>query len=315
MKKFISTKMKVFISFLIVISVGCYIAAAVTLYNSDYKLSNYVNEWKFHDFRVGWNFDWDYYISSGVIEKDLPSTIENIILKSTSSDLSFEFYNEDKLKIEVSGDFDGGYEYTDGVRNISINNNEVFIEANESYKVRGLKIKLFIPSRYKGNISLTSTSGEIRGTGGDLNKINISTQSGDIETNNLTANILEFTSTSGEIYASNLKSSNSQIKSSSGDIDILGNTGDASINTTSGKVEINISELNKNLNISTSSGDVSLQIPPNANYKLGYTTSSGDLKGSVGNINIESGRTYSITNGDGSNSINVNTTSGDLDIN
>lgn len=315
MKKFISTKMKIFITFLIVLSVGCYIAAGVTLYNSNYKLSDYVNNWDFHDWRIGWNFDWNEYNSSGIIEKDLAPTVENINLKSTSSDLSFQFYNESKLKVEVSGHFDRNYDFNEGIHNFSLTDKDILIEANESHRSSSLNIKVFIPSSYKGNISITSTSGEIKCTGGDINQLTINSLSGDIETYNVITKSSTLSSTSGKIYSSNLNSLNTQVKTTSGDIDIIGNIGDASINTSSGEISLNLSSLNKNLDISTSSGEVELDIPSNENYKLNFTTSSGDLGGSFGNVNIESGRTYSVTNGDGSNSINVKTTSGDLDIN
>ena len=44
MKSFMSRKMKIFLSVLAIISLTSYISAAIVLYNSDFKLSNYINK-------------------------------------------------------------------------------------------------------------------------------------------------------------------------------------------------------------------------------------------------------------------------------
>ena len=45
MKNFMSRKMKIFLSVLAIISLASYVSAAIVLYNSDFKISNYINKW------------------------------------------------------------------------------------------------------------------------------------------------------------------------------------------------------------------------------------------------------------------------------
>ena len=53
MKKLISTKMKVFMVFLLIASITCFTTAMVTLYNSNFKLSDYTN---FDNRDLGWDY-------------------------------------------------------------------------------------------------------------------------------------------------------------------------------------------------------------------------------------------------------------------
>ena len=45
MKKFMSHKMKIFLSVLTTLSILCYISAAIVLYNSNFNFSSYSNDW------------------------------------------------------------------------------------------------------------------------------------------------------------------------------------------------------------------------------------------------------------------------------
>lgn len=320
MKKFISTKMKIFMTFLLTISIVCYIAAGVTLYNSDYKVANYVENWDWNDWNhwndwsIGWGNHWDNYNSSGSINQDLASTVENININASSADVSFQFSNQENIQIQVKGNFSGSYNYTNGIKNIIANEKEITIEANESHNCKSLHIEVLIPTSYKGNITINSQSGEVKGTGGDLNALTINTSSGDIQTYNVISKSTNLSANSGTIYLSDFNSASTQVKTSSGDIEINGSIGDASVSANSGEVELKLHSIGKNSDINTTSGSVELTLPTSENYKLNYTTSSGNLDGSFGNVNVESNRAYSVTNGDGSNSINVKTTSGDLDL-
>ena len=43
-----SRRMKIFLSILTTIFLGCYLAAGIVLYNSNYKLLNYIDEFPFN---------------------------------------------------------------------------------------------------------------------------------------------------------------------------------------------------------------------------------------------------------------------------
>lgn len=322
MKKFISTKMKIFMALLASISVGCYIAAAIVLYNSDFKLANYIDEIDTHfknidnsfDMHMGWR-DWNNSNSFGTIEKDFPTSIENLNINSSSADIGIKFYDGSTIKVDISGDFYNNYNYEDGLRAFDISNNLVTIDTNESNRCRSLNITIYVPSSYKGNVNLTSQSGDLNIIDGDLAKTNLSTHSGDIDISNLTSQDLTINATSADIYASNITSTKSNIMTSSGDIDIIGSLGDAKAGSSSGEVSLSLHSLGKNSNFSSTSGDIYLNIDRAIGYNLSFSTSSGELNGSDSNRNSGSKSNHTITNGDGSSVITVSTTSGDLEIN
>ncbi|MGG7178165.1 DUF4097 family beta strand repeat-containing protein [Clostridium paraputrificum] len=322
MKKFISTKMKIFMALLASISIGCYIAAAIVLYNSDFKLANYIDEIDGHfnrmdngfNMHMGWR-DWNDSNSFGTIEKDFPTSIENLNVNSSSADIDIQFYEGSTIKVDISGNFYSNYSYEDGLRSFDISNNLVTIDTNEGNRCSSLNVKIYIPSIYKGNVNLTTQSGDLNIIGGDLAKINLSTHSGDIDISNLISQDLTINATSADIYASNTNSTKSNIMTSSGDIDIIGSLGDTKVGSSSGEVSLSLNSLGKTSNFSSTSGTIYLNIDKTIGYNLSFSTSSGELNGFGSNRNSGNRNNHTITNGDGSNAITVSTTSGDLEIN
>ena len=77
--------------------------------------------------------------------------------------------------------------------------------------------------------------------------------------------------------------------------------------STSGEVDLALRKCPDKIELTTVSGDVDLELPRNAGFTLRYSTASGDLES---DFPLTAGRTY----GDGSGSITIDTTSGDLKI-
>ena len=77
--------------------------------------------------------------------------------------------------------------------------------------------------------------------------------------------------------------------------------------STSGEVDLALRKCPDKIELTTVSGDVELELPRNAGFTLRYSTASGDLES---DFPLTAGRTY----GDGSGSITIDTTSGDLKI-
>ena len=92
-----SKKMKIFLSALTTIFIGCFLAAGIILYNSDYKLLNYIgHNWDFNwDF--DWNWDWDHYDydnSSDFTESrdiSFDDSLSSISVNTTSIDVFIKY--------------------------------------------------------------------------------------------------------------------------------------------------------------------------------------------------------------------------------
>lgn len=93
----------------------------------------------------------------------------------------------------------------------------------------------------------------------------------------------------------------------SGKIDLDGSFRQVTGGSTSGEVDLALRKCPDKIELTTVSGDVELELPRNAGFTLRYSTASGDLES---DFPLTAGRTY----GDGSGSITIDTTSGDLKI-
>ena len=168
--------------------------------------------------------------------------------------------------------------------------------------------EITVPNITAGNVSLTSTSGNVEietiGTekNGSAGDINIATTSGNITLKQLTGET-NIGSTSGFVNVETI-TGNVQITSTSGDITVQHIDGNAAVSCTSGNAKI--MEGNGDRSVSTTSGDVTID---GADGSWQIETTSGDvrIKGQNDNGSIET------TSGDVS--LEVVELNGTLDIN
>ena len=309
MKNFMSRKMKIFLSVLTTLTILCYISAAIVLYNSNFNFSSYSD-----NLHGQLHFGWGNYNSMGTVEKELPQTVQNIYLSTTSSNYSVKFYSGTTLKIDISGDFLSNFTYSDGLSRTEVTDSNVFIETNDNLIFSDLDVTVYIPDTYKNLLSIKSSSGESSVTGGNLKNLLLSSASGDIDLYNVEATDTSLETLSGIINASTIKTNKSLIKTSSGDISINGVLGETAVSSASGSVDLNLSELSGTSNFSTQSGGVDLIIPNEIGYKVNFSSTSGEISGKNLNVDIKNNNTYSFTSGNGSKLITVRTISGDLNL-
>lgn len=176
--------------------------------------------------------------------------------------------------------------------------------------------EITMPDVMAGNVSLASTSGNVRvekidtngnGTAGD---INIATTSGDIAVKQLVGET-NIASTSGYVNAETI-TGNAQIATTSGDITVQHIDGNAAFSSTSGNAKI--MEGSGDRSVSTSSGDVTID-GADGLWKI-HTTSgevritgqndNGSIETTSGDVNLEvvelSGR------------LDINTSSGSVNV-
>lgn len=306
-KKFISTKMKIFMLVLFLLSITFYVSGCITLVQSGYKLSDYADELHLtpeifensFDFN---KFNFDFNTSSISNDYTINDNINEVDFNLSSQDIKVTNYDGDTLKVEIKSNSTISGELTK-----TENDNKIIFSTK--YNTPGNStIYVSVPNKLKdkGVLKIITSSGDIDLSNLSINTLNASAASGDINTSNLNIDYLCLNTSSGDIKLNNvIASTETKLTSSSGDINGSGNLGNLSSNTSSGSVKLQFMNSINNMSISTHSGTVTLSIPKNLGYKINYETVSGHFN-STNKL---------LSYGDESSIININTVSGNLHIN
>lgn len=169
---------------------------------------------------------------------------------------------------------------------------------------------LIIPGMRTGNLQMTATSGNLNAEA-EANICMATTTSGDqqLKLQGKTARI-QTTATSGNIRIEAEEAGQIQAVCTSGDMDIrAGKNEQANLSGTSTRVRVRLEEM-KRLSVNTTSGDVTAELPEAPGFSAQLQTLSGDLE--TGMALTKRGNQYAC--GDGSGSVMINTTSGDIRI-
>lgn len=301
-KKFISTKMKIFMLALFLLSIIFYASGCFALAQSGYKLSDYSNELNINP--NSFKFDANLFdFNASYVSKDynLNDNITEIALDLNSQDIKVENYEGQTLKIQIKS-----YSSISGEL-LENEDGDKLILSTKYDTPSNATITLSIPNSFndRGTLKLVTSSGDIKISNLSLDTLNISTASGDTQVSNLNSNYLSSSSSSGDSRFSKVSVANeTKLTSSSGELIGNGNLGKVTANTASGDMDLQFEKSLKNSSLSSVSGSISLSLPTNSGYKINYETTSGDLDSSNGKLFA----------GDESSIINVNTKSGDLTI-
>lgn len=303
-KKFISTKMKIFMLILFLLSITFYVSGCIALVQSGYKLSDYADELNFtpDSFKFNANINlFDFDGSSLSKDYNLNDNINEISINLNSQDIKIENYDGPTLKVQIKSSNSTSNELTETEEGHKLN-------LNTSYNTPGnAKISISIPNSFKnkGALKIVTSSGDINISNVSLDTLSISTASGDTEISNLNLNYLSLNTSSGDTHLKNVSSLNeTRLVSSSGEIVGNGTLGQLTANTTSGDMELKLENSLANSSLSSISGTIDLSLPRDSGYKINYDTISGRLESSNGKL----------SHGDESSIININTTSGNLNI-
>lgn len=184
-----------------------------------------------------------------------------------------------------------------------------------------------------GAVSLASFSGDVRA--GDLTGgLTVNTTSGEVQLNGI-AGKLEVGSVSGDVKLENGNINGATVSTTSGEIDLDGvagalnitsvsgdirvreaRDGQLDLSTTSGEIKYDGSMALKSTNsLNSISGDVNLRLPDDSHFRLDASTVSGDISSDFElSDGQQVGRSLSGAAGDGSATLTIGTTSGDISI-
>lgn len=184
-----------------------------------------------------------------------------------------------------------------------------------------------------GAVSLASVSGDVRA--GDLTDgLTVSTTSGEVQLNDI-AGKLDVGSISGDVKLENGKIDGATVNTTSGEVELAGvagalkvisvsgnirvreaRDGQLDFSTTSGEIKYEGSLASKSNNrVNSISGDLTLRLPEAGGFRLDASTVSGDISSE---FELRDGqqarRNLSGASGDGSATLTIGTTSGDIGI-
>lgn len=179
------------------------------------------------------------------------------------------------------------------------------------------KLDLYIPEKYKKSMDVETVSGKINIDKLEVDNFKVNTTSGDVNIKSIVANITNFNSVSGDFDIKSLSAKTNEFETTSGDIKIEAISGDIVANSISGSITAAYSVFNNEVQTETVSGDVELALPKASEFKVDFSSTSGELDnafplvvtGKVEKRNIKG------TVGNGQKTIRIETISGEATIN
>ena len=304
MKKLISTKMKIFMVFLLITSITCFTTSLVVLYRSDFKLSDYSilnNNWSF-----GWRDN--YYNNFNTTLLDEPLTnIENLNIDFTGYKVTLEVYSGDNLIIN-SSDPSSSTE-----KSLNISNTDGTLAISASNISRNLLLK--IPSSYTNNLDFKYTDGSANLSDITLESLKIQSTNSDINIDNVTLLSANVSTTNGDINLNNINSKDLSVNTSNGEIFSTNLKGNVNLSSTSGDIFASLTNEITNSKINTTNGDVELDLPIDNNFLIDFNTTNGELDDYLDSSNYDiknHNGNFKITIGTGVVPISVTTVNGDL---
>lgn len=228
------------------------------------------------------------------------SDIKDITIGATSANIDVLTSEDDDIKVKMEASYSSSSSapelravVREGVLDIEINHKPaigVNVIMNE-------KLTVYVPSSYEENLKVHAVSGNVNVKGLHLNELELSSTSGNIITEGVTAN----TTKAGSV---------------SGNTRLFDFAGDLKGSSTSGSLWVEYKEYEENrVNFKAVSGEIYINIPDDAGFRLEANSVSGDIKCSFP-VTIEDnsrGHIAGEVNG-GGGEIVCKTTSGDIEI-
>lgn len=180
-------------------------------------------------------------------------------------------------------------------------------------------VTVTVPDKIYEKMDIGVSSGSANVSGVSAKNVALSTTSGELKyfQPDIVTDSLTIKTTSGEIDALNAATKSYDIRSTSGSINVSALTGTGNIRSTSGDTNIGFRELNGDCYVNVTSGDVALGLPWDVSAAIHCSKTSGDVRlttydgSSSDTVDLDSSE---LTLGSGEHKININITSGDVEL-
>ncbi|MDF2884432.1 MAG: hypothetical protein K0R54_4999 [Clostridiaceae bacterium] len=246
--------------------------------------------------------------------------INEISVEASSADINIIPEKRNDVKAHLYGNINATFETklylnaSGGVMEISADK-----QRGGSFSVFGssLKLDIFVPENYNNNLKIKTSSGKINAVNKmNLKDVSLNLTSGNVILKDLTCENLTAKCSSGAIEGENIITKSADIGITSGSINLTAFKGNLEGETTSGKIYIDYSDFDNNVDLKATSGNIELRLPDYAQFKLQSKATSGRVSCKFP-ITVDDSEKRNELNGvvgNGKNSVNVNTTSGNVVI-
>lgn len=315
MKKLISTKMKIFMSILLIGSITSFISAFVVLSNSGYKLSNYKDDFENFIYNIrydNFNYHRNFDNNSIVFESDC-SQINSLNINLGNYDVDVETsYDTDKLTVFAEYDFDIS---SNNILLSNLTNGSLNLTSFNGLNSNDVYYKIIIPATFKGELAISTANGYISLNNLNANNITVKSLNSDITLTNNVTDAITVSLTNGNIYSYHNSAKSIEINSINSEIAVEDKVKDIKVDNTNGDIVIIASEEIKNCNVNNVSGDVEFYSNVNRGFELAFETVSGEFENNaVVNSFTSNFNKYKATKGDPEATIFIKTVSGDFEL-
>lgn len=246
--------------------------------------------------------------------------INEITVEASSADINIIPEKRNDVKAHLYGNITATFE-TKLYINSSGGTMEISTDKQRgiSFSVLGssLKLDIFVPESYNNNLKVNTASGKINAVNKmNLKDVSFDLSSGNVSIKDLTCENLTAKCSSGAINGENIITKSSDVNITSGSINLTGFKGNLNGETTSGKIYIEYSDFDNNVDLKATSGNIEVKLPDYAQFKLQSKATSGRVSCKFP-ITVDDSEKRNELNGvvgNGQNSVNVNTTSGNVVI-
>jgi lia operon protein LiaG len=183
------------------------------------------------------------------------------------------------------------------------------------------ELTVYIPENFDRDMDINIGSGSLEFGGPSsshpmaLDTLRTDMSSGNLELTDIKTDKYIHNGSSGSLTADRFITREGIIDISSGDVKLYDYTGPLKGELSSGEMEVEIKELKGDISFDLSSGDVGLDLPDDADFKLTGEASSGSISSEFPLANQKTdGGDISGTHGSGKYNIDVSVSSGDVEI-
>lgn len=185
-----------------------------------------------------------------------------------------------------------------------------------------VKLDVYVPKTYNQNIHIDVDSGNVEFAGPSttppilLRHLSLEISSGNVHLKHLQLDQLQTDGGSGNVDIDQVKAESGKLKVTSGNIGVRHYEGALDAELTSGNLKAQIDLLAGPVKINATSGDITLDLPHNADFTLEADVSSGDIQSDfpLQHAHAEENESLSGSFGSGKHSVNLETTSGTIRI-
>lgn len=244
---------------------------------------------------------------------------EEISINTSLGDIEVREHDRDDILLKLEGNVPS--KYRDNYYQVSDTGTKLQIDVLKkitNLNIIGLnnydiKITLLVPKGFKGDMSLTTVSGETLVEGLELDALTLTGVSGDMTLRDGIYGALNFKNVSGDVY-SDSETGTANGDTVSGEITLTGVRDWVKLNTVSGRIKSTIGEIQGTAKLVSVSGDIDVEVLNSGEVSYKLSSISGRLSAEDNGVVTKGEKSLSETFTNAEGLIDASTVSGSISI-